>query len=344
MPEHTNHSNCNNHSNEPEKQVLNHVHTKEVQSKSQNLSDHHHNDHGNHRHNHHAPESFNMAFGIAVTLNLAFTSFQLGFAFIANSMSLMADAIHNFGDVFGLILAWGANWLLTKPARKRYSYGYKRTTILAALTNALILVATCALISYESIYKLLHITAINEKIVMIVALIGIIINTSTALLFMRGAHDDLNIKGAFLHLLGDALISMGVVLAAIIIYYTHWLWLDPLVGLLIVVIILWGTWGLLRDSVRLILDAVPHYIDQQGILHYFQQLPGVHAIHDLHIWGLSTKEIALTAHLVMPNESLTDADFAKINSVLKKKFRIDHATLQVESGSQDYPCVRSHQC
>lgn len=322
MQEHANHSNCNHHKE----------------------SDHDHGS-GHHSHSHHhAPESFNMAFGIAVTLNLAFTLFQLGFAFIANSMSLMADAIHNFGDVFGLILAWGANWLLTKPARKRYSYGYKRTTILAALTNALILVATCALISYESIYKLLHITAINEKIVMIVALIGIIINASTALLFMRGAHDDLNIKGAFLHLLGDALISMGVVLAAIIIYYTHWLWLDPLVGLLIVAIILWGTWGLLRDSVRLILDAVPHYIDQQGILHYFQQLPGVHTVHDLHIWGLSTKEIALTAHFVMPNEPLTDADFAKINTLLKKNFRIDHVTIQVESGSKEYPCVRSHQC
>jgi cobalt-zinc-cadmium efflux system protein len=302
-------------------------------------------DHNHHNHNHHpVPESFNAAFGTAVTFNFVFTLFQLFFAFMANSMSLMADAMHNFGDVFGLMLAWGANWLLTKPARQRYSYGYKRTTILAALTNALILVATSALISYESIYKLLHISPIHEGIVIIVALIGIVINTSTALLFMRGAHHDLNIKGAFLHLLGDALISMGVVTSAIIIFYTHWTWIDPLAGLLIVTIILWGTWGLLRDSVRLILDAVPHYIDQQGIQCYFQQIPGVEAVHDLHIWGLSTKEIALTVHLVMPNKSLTDADFSKINTLLKKQFRIDHVTIQVESGSQEYPCIRSHQC
>ncbi|MBV8802261.1 MAG: cation transporter [Gammaproteobacteria bacterium] len=285
-----------------------------------------------------------MAFSIAVTLNFAFTLFQMGFAFVANSMSLMADAIHNFGDVFGLILAWGANWLLTKPARKRYSYGYKRTTILAALTNALILVATSAVISYQSIYKLLHISTVNEMIVIIVALVGIAINSGTAILFMRGAHDDLNIKGAFLHLLGDALISFGVVLSAIVIYFTHWLWLDPLIGLCIVLIIIWGTWGLLRDSVRLILDAVPHYIDQQGIQTYLRGLSGVTAVHDLHIWGLSTKEIALTAHLIMPNERLTDADFLEINNILKKKFRIDHATLQVEAGNQEFPCVRSMQC
>lgn len=303
--------------------------------------DHHHHKHSHHAHAH-APQSFNAAFGIAVAFNLIFTLFQLFFAFMANSMSLMADAMHNFGDVLGLVLAWGANWLLTKPARKRYSYGYKRTTILAALTNALILVATSAVISYESIYKLLHISPINEKIVIIVALIGIVINASTALLFMRGANHDLNIKGAFLHLLGDALISMGVVLSAIAIYYMGWTWLDPLVGLLIVTIILWGTWGLLRDSVRLILDAVPHYIDQQGIKQYLQQLPGVQAIHDLHIWGLSTKEIALTAHLIMPNDSLTDADFAQLNTLLKDKFRIDHVTIQVESGSKEYPCIRSH--
>jgi cobalt-zinc-cadmium efflux system protein len=314
------------------------------------MSHPHNHDHGHHGHDHShghhhpAPESFNFAFGVAVTLNLAFTFCQIFFAFKANSMSLLADATHNFGDVFGLILAWGANWLLTKPARKRYSYGYKRTTILAALTNALILVATSAIITYESIYKLLHITAINEVTVIIVALIGIVINTSTALLFMRGAHDDLNIKGAFVHLLGDALISVGVVVSAILIYYTQWSWLDPLMGLGIVMIILLGTWGLLRDSVRLIMDAVPHHINQQGIQAYLENLPGVTAVHDLHIWGLSTKEIALTVHLVMPNQPLGDADFANINLRLKKDFRIDHATIQVEAGNTDYPCHRSTQC
>ena len=259
-------------------------------------------------------------------------------------MSLMADAAHNFGDVFGLILAWGANYLLTRPAHKRYSYGYKRTTILAALTNALILVATSAIIAFESIYKLFHLTQVNALIVSIVAGIGIIINGGTALLFMKGAHSDLNIKGAFLHLLGDALISIGVVVAAIIILYTGWMWIDPVMGLIIVGIILLGTWGLLRDSVRLILDAVPRHVDQQGIFQFLKDWPGVKAVHDLHIWGLSTKEIALTVHLVIPEHVLSDEDYMKINSILKTKYRIDHATLQVEKGSINHPCERSQIC
>lgn len=306
---------------------------------------HHDHDHSHgHGHHHPVPESFNRSFGIAITLNLLFTIFQMTYAFLADSMSLMADAVHNFGDVFGLVLAWGASWLMMRPARKRYSYGYKRTTILAALTNALILVATSALITYESIYKLLHLTFVNAHIVMIVALIGIAINGGTALLFMKGAHEDLNIKGAFLHLLGDALISIGVVVSAILIIYTGHMWIDPVMGLLIVSIILWGTWGLLRDSVRLILDAIPHHINVAGIKHFLGDIPGVTAVHDLHIWGLSTKEIALTAHLVMPKATLTDADYVKINATLKDQFRIDHATLQVESGCKEHPCVRSETC
>ncbi len=301
-----------------------------------------HTHHHSHTHSH--PQSFNLAFAIAVILNFGFTICQFFYAFKASSMSLMADAAHNLGDVFGLLLAWGANWLLTRPARKRYSYGYKRTTILAALTNALILVATVALIAFESIEKLLQPNLINAKIVIFVALIGIVINGSTALLFMKGAHDDLNIKGAFIHLLGDALISIGVVIAACITYFTHWLWIDPVMGLLIVLIILWGTWGLLRDSVRLILDAIPHHINVTGIENFLQSFNGVKAVHDLHIWGLSTKEIALTAHLVMPDNYLKDEDYKKINAVLKKEFRVDHATIQVEKGSDDYPCERSEIC
>lgn len=312
---------------------------------------HNHDDHGHthshghsHGHAHHLPESFNFAFAISVSLNLLFTIFQAIYAFLANSMSLLADAAHNFGDVFGLVLAWGASWLLTLPARKRYSYGFKRTTILAALTNAIILVATATLISFESIYKLLHLSDVNGVIVTVVALIGIVINGGTALLFMKGAKDDLNIKGAFLHLMADAFISIGVVIAGILIVFTHWMWIDPVVSLLIVLIILWGTWGLLRDSVRLILDAIPHHIDEEGVESYLKNIEGVTAVHDLHIWGLSTKEIALTAHLVMPNKILHDADFENINKVLKNKFKIDHVTIQVETGSLEFPCVRSEVC
>jgi len=293
---------------------------------------------------HHHIASFNKSFAIAVILNLGFTLAQIFYAFVANSMSLMADAMHNFGDVFGLILAWGANWLLTLPPKNRYSYGFKKTTVLAALTNALILVATSALISFESLYKLLNPSLIHAKIVIIVASIGILINGGTALLFMKGAHDDLNIKSAFFHLLADAIISLGVVVSAILIYFTHLGWLDPIVGLLIVCVILWGTWGLLRDSVRLILDAVPHHIDEVSIRRYLQTLPGVQEVHDLHIWGLSTKEIALTAHFIMPEGRLSDADFEKMNTHLKKAFRIDHITIQIEAGSKEHPCKYKDAC
>lgn len=307
--------------------------------------EHHHSpghSHCNHTHAH--PKSFNLAFALAIGLNLTFTVFQVIYAFLANSMGLLADAAHNFGDVFGLVLAWGASWLLTLPARKRYSYGFKRTTILAALVNALILVATSALIIYQSLYKLFHVSEVNGVMMIFVALVGIFINGGTALLFMKGAEDDLNIKGAFLHLMMDALISIGVVVSGVIIFFTNKFWIDPLTGLIIVFIILLSTWGLLRDSVRLILDAIPHHIDQHGVGNYLKEIPGVAAVHDLHIWGLSTKEIALTAHLVMPEGELSDADFKEINSVLKTKFRIDHATLQVEKGHTEFPCARSETC
>jgi len=301
------------------------------------MTEHSHSHDHTHEH-HHAPQSFNKAFGIAVLFNFIFTVLQGTYALLASSLGLLADAVHNFGDVFGLVLAWGASWLLTLPANKRYSYGFKRTTIIAALTNALILVATSALITYESIYKLWHLSQINAHIVIVVALIGIVINSGTAMLFMKGAHDDLNIKGAFFHLLGDALISIGVVISGLLILFTHQLWIDPVVGLLIVAVVLLGTWGLLRDSIRLLLDAIPRHIDQHGVEAYLRKIPGVDAIHDLHIWGLSTKEVALTAHLIMPAQQLSDEDFIRINADLKKQFRIDHPTIQVERGNAEFPC------
>ncbi len=301
-------------------------------------------DHAHHDHAHHAPHTFNTAFALAVLLNAAFVSVQIGYAIFADSMSLLADAVHNFGDVCGLLLAWGANWLLTRPARERYSYGYKRTTIMAALINALLLTASVALIIYESIWKLWHLTPVHAGIVMTVAAIGIVINGSTALLFMRGAAEDLNIKGAFLHLAGDALISFGVVIAGGLIYWTHADWIDPLAGLLIVTIILWSTFGLLRNAVRLMLDAVPHHIDHTAVLAYLNQLNGVRAVHDLHIWGLSTREVALTAHLIMPEAKLSDEDFRVINACLRHDFHIHHATLQVESGHADHPCHVTERC
>jgi cobalt-zinc-cadmium efflux system protein len=304
---------------------------------------HSHHDHASHGHSH-TPRSFNMAFAIAVSITLLYTVAEAGYAFYANSMSLLADATHNLGDVLGLGLAWIANWLLSFPARKRYSYGFKRTTIIAALANAFILVATSALIAYESLYKLFHLTAIDETVIMVVGLIGIAVNAGCSLLFMRGAHDDVNIKGAFLHLMADALILVGVVVSAVVIHYTGWLWMDPVVGLIIVAIVLWGTWGLLRHSVSLMMDAVPHYIDHAGVQAFLATYPGVQAVHDLHIWGLSTREVALTAHLVMPNGALTDADYSKVNKVLHEQFKVNHVTIQVEAGSAEDPCLRREIC
>jgi cobalt-zinc-cadmium efflux system protein len=305
--------------------------------------DHDHAHSSGHSHAHHAPQSFNLAFATAVTLNLGFTVFEVIYALMANSMGLLADAVHNFGDVFGLVLAWGANWLMSLPARKRYSYGFKRTTIIAALANAIILVASSGVIAYESIQKLLNVTEVNEVIVMITACVGIFINGGTALLFMKG-QDDLNIKGAFTHLMADALVAIGVVFAGVLIYYTGKMWIDPVVGLLIVATILFGTWGLLRDSVSLILDAVPRYIDYVGVKAFLESLPDVVEIHDLHIWGLSTKEVALTTHLVMKEGKPTNVDYKKIHMTLKDKFKIDHATVQVEMENSEFLCLRSESC
>jgi cobalt-zinc-cadmium efflux system protein len=301
-----------------------------------------------HKHDHHShphtPHSFNNAFAFSVVLNFAFSIIQIIYALHAHSMGLMADAVHNFGDVLGLALAWGANWMVTLPARKRYSYGFKRISILAAITNALILFATSTLITYHSLHNLFRYPDVNEKIIIVVAFVGIFINGGTALLFRKGAHEDLNIKGAFLHLVNDALISFGVVISGVLIFFTGKMWIDPIVGLLIVTTILWGTWGLLRDSVHLILDAIPHYIDHHGIREYLQNFPGVTALHDLHIWGLSTKETALTAHLVIPERTITDEDYKKINQTLREQFKINHATIQVEKGSKDHPCEQSEVC
>ena len=303
----------------------------------------HTHDHGHgHHHHHHAPTSFNLAFGLAVGLNLGFTLVEAIYAIMANSMSLLADAGHNLGDVLGLLFAWAASYLLTKPATLRYSYGYKRTSILAAILNALLLVVTCTIIGYESIHKLISPSIVNEKIVMLVAFIGIFINGGTALLFMRG-QDDLNIKGAFLHLASDALVSFGVVIAGFIILKTQAFWVDPIVGLLIVVIILYSTWGLLRHSVDLILDAVPHGINRKGVETYLKNIPGVSQIHDLHIWGLSTNESALTAHLIVPTGNFSDELYAKISHDLHHDFKIAHVTIQVESGTGE-PCSQETSC
>lgn len=299
-----------------------------------------------HQHHHHHEQitHYNKAFVIAISFNVAFVIIEVIYALMANSMSLLADAGHNLGDVLGLVFAAIANWLLTRRAKAQYSYGYKRTSIIAAISNALLLIVTSALIAYESMWNLLYLESVNEIIIIIVAFIGILINGGTALLFLKDRHRDLNIRGAYLHLAYDALISVGVVLTGILIYFTNKVWLDPVAGLLIVIVILTGTWSLLRDSVNMMMDAVPHDVDIEAVANYLKNVPGVHSIHDLHVWSLSTRDYALTAHLIMPEQHLSDTDHTQINYELHERFNINHVTLQVEKGSEDDPCGQTVVC
>ena len=295
----------------------------------------HGDDHIGHSHDHAAGLDFtnvNTSFVIAVGANLAFTIVEAIYGYLTASMSLLADAGHNLSDVLGLLLAWGAAFLATRKSSDVYSFGYRRTTILAALINAVVLVVAAGYIAFESLHKLFSPSEVAAIPVMIVATIGIVVNAGTAMLFMKGSKDDLNLRGAYLHLAYDALISVGVVIAAAVIYLTGWNWVDPIAGLLIVAVILAGTWGLLRDSVNLIIDAVPSQIDLHEVRQYLLGLDGVTEVHDLHIWGMSTRENCLTAHLVMPNNTLWDSDesYAAIGSHMESHFSIHHVTLQVE--------------
>ena len=291
----------------------------------------HGHSHG-HSHSHTAPAHINTSFIIAVVANLGFTILEAVYGFLTHSVSLLADAGHNLSDVLGLLLAWGAAYLATQLTSNTYSYGYRKSTILAAVINAAVLMLTAGYIAYESIEKFFNPSPISEVVVMVVATIGIFVNAGTAMLFMRGSKNDLNLRGAFLHLAYDAGISAGVVVAAAIILMTGWVWVDPLMGLLIVAVILFGTWGLLRDSVNLIMDAVPTQIDQTAVRKFLESINGVSQIHDLHIWAMSTSENCLTAHLVMPENTLWDSEdgYALISRALEHKFQIHHVTLQVE--------------
>lgn len=296
-------------------------------------------------HHCHQPASYNTAFGIAISANFIFVIVQAFYAWSANSMSLMADAGHNLGDVLGLILAWFSTWLLTQKSPDQFTYGHRKTTILSALANALLLVATAGIIAFESLQKFFLVSHdVDELTMVVVAFLGIIVNGATALLFMRGRHNDLNIKGAFLHLAYDALISLGVVITGILIYYTGYEWLDPLIGLFIVSVILAGTWHLLRDAVNLILDAAPNHIDIDRIQQFLKQLPHVSSFHDLHVWGLSTSETAMTVHLIMPDHGLSDADHFAIQQQLMSDFGIHHVTIQVERGDNDSACQHTATC
>jgi cobalt-zinc-cadmium efflux system protein len=292
-------------------------------------SHHHGHSHGPGGH-HHAPASFGRAFAIGIILNTVFVIVEAGYGFLSGSMALVADAGHNLSDVLGLIIAWGATILSGKSPSQRFTYGFKSSSILAALLNAALLLVALGAILLESIQRLFNPEPISGQTVMIVAAIGIVINTATALLFLSGSKGDLNIRGAFLHMAADALVSAGVLISGLLILLTGKLWMDPVTSLVIVVVIAIGTWGLLKESVKMSLLAVPPGIDHRKVDAYLRHAAGVADVHDLHIWPLGTTETALTAHLRMPGGHPGDAFLMQLSSELKTRFRIDHATFQIE--------------
>ncbi len=295
-----------------------------------------------HRHGEHhtASVNYNRAFLVGIVLNVIFVGAEAAAGVLADSVALLADAGHNLSDVLGLLLAWGASYLQTWEPTHRRTYGFKSSTILAALANAVILLVAVGGISWESLRRLISTTPpVSGSLIILVAAIGVIINTLTALLFMAGRKSDLNIRGAFLHMAADAGVSAGVVIAGIGIVLTGRLWIDPVVSLMIAVIILFGLWGQLKESLNLTLHAVPEGIDTQRVRERLQQLSGVIAVHDLHIWAMSTTDTALTAHLVTPDREGNDLLIATAAKRLHDEFGIAHSTLQIEHGSVPLPCL-----
>jgi cobalt-zinc-cadmium efflux system protein len=299
---------------------------------------HHDDDHDDHHGHHHGPMDFGRVFAIAATLNIVLVIAQVTFGVLANSVALIADAGHNLGDVLGLLLAWGAHGMSRWLPTRRYTYGFRSASILAALFNGIILLVATGAIAWEAVRRLAGPGDVAGVTVMIVAAVGIVVNGISAWLLMAGREGDLNIRGAFLHMLGDAAISLGVVMAGAAILATGWNWLDPLASLVIAVLIVWTTWGLLREAFMMSLDAVPKGVDGDTVESYLRGLPGVSEVHDLHIWAISTTETAMTAHLVRPGAGLDDHLLHDVCHELERRFRISHATLQIEAGNTEHVC------
>jgi len=292
-----------------------------------------------HSHGHaHGAAAHSGAFRLGVALNFSFVLLELAMGFAAHSLALLADAGHNLGDVLGLLLAWGAAEMARRSPTPRRTYGLRRSTILAALANAILLLVAVGAIGLEAIQRLAHPAPVAGATVASVAGLGVIVNGITASLFFAGRRDDLNVRGAFLHMAADAAVSAVVLLAGLAMMATHVGWLDPVASLIVVLVILWGTWGLLRESFSLAMDAVPEGIDPERVRAYLAGLAGVAAVHDLHIWGMSTTEAALTAHLVCP-DGWSDASLAAARAGLHDGFGIEHTTLQIEHGDHG-PCAQ----
>lgn len=291
----------------------------------------------------HQPPDFGRAFGIGIVLNTLYLIVEAGVGLAIGSLGLVADAGHNLSDVLSLAIAWGASHLSRKPPQGRYTYGYARSPILASLFNALLLFGAMAIVAWEAVHRLQNPAPVPGMPVIWVSLAGLAVNSGTALLFAKG-RSDLNIRGAYLHMVADAAVTLGVLISGIVILYTDATWVDPAVSLLIVGVVLWGTWGLFRDAMKLSLDAVPQGIDHVEVRKSLLTLPGVEDIHDLHIWALSTSENALTVHLVVPEPVLDSA--ALIQSAcrhLHDRFEISHTTIQVETDDASEICgQRNH--
>jgi cobalt-zinc-cadmium efflux system protein len=299
-------------------------------------------DHGHshgHHHHHVDPNGNGRAFALAIGVNSLFVAIEFGYGFIANSTALMADAGHNLSDVLGLMLAWGAALLAKTAINERYTYGLRSSSILAALLNALLLMLACGAIGWEAAHRFANPAPVVGGTVAIVAAIGVLINGFSAWLFMSGSKDDINIRGAYLHMAADTAISLGVVISGLAIMGTGWTWLDPAVSIVIVVLILVSTWSLLKESLRMVLAAVPDNVDAAKVAAFLEQRPGVTSIHDLHIWAMSTTQTALTAHLVMPAGYPGDAAVDAITDQLKADYAIHHCTLQIEMGTTSHGCA-----
>lgn len=292
------------------------------------MAGHHDHDH----HHAHAPADFGRAFALGTMLNLGFVAIEGAAGFLTDSVALLADAGHNLSDVLGLLVAWGGAELAKRPASKRFTYGFRGSSILAALTNSVLLFVAVGAIGWEALQRFSDPPAVPGKVVMIVAAVGIVVNLSTALLFARGRKGDINIRGAWLHMAADAAVSLGVVIGGALILFTGARWIDPAISLVIVAVILWSSWGLARQSVAMALQAVPEGIDADAVERTLLALPGVARVHDLHIWPMSTTEAALTAHLVMPGGHPGDAFLIDLQHRLAHDFRIDHTTVQIELG------------
>lgn len=295
-------------------------------------------------HHHHATPDYNRAFAIGVGLNVLFVIIEAFYGFMANSLALLTDAGHNLSDVLGLLLAWGAAALAKKRPSERRTYGYSSATILASLFSGLLLMGAVGAIGWEASNRLMEPAEPAGLTIVVVAFIGVVINTVTALFFVSGKDSDLNIRGAYLHMAADALVSLGVVVSGLLIWLYGWNWLDPVISLLIAAVILMSTWSLLRDSLNLAVDAVPRDVNPEQVRHYLSSLPGVTELHDLHIWPMSTTDTALTAHLVMDPVPDSDRFLHEVSHHLEHQFSIHHPTIQIERLDTNAVCHQSVHC